>query len=273
MRAPEIVDHDSEESENEWEYVLAKTGKPLHLKNLDQIPDTGDSGKISHPNLESLISKIMNTVNLLESLLDREIFWERYEMYFSEPIDAVVAYGMGSFENSIVSRFQLAFLIALAKHTKPNALECFDPAMTITDMEIAKEFGVIPAALDNEEPPSVRKNVLVFMPHCDRVLHEWVLLHKLSSWHITFISNYFTAYAMEHPMWEAILPSITVEPFLVFQKDYTETIARKSVRTKQADKSREIPQSAFNDTAIQKVDPSSAPLIVEILNSLHKSLS
>lgn len=273
MRAPKI----HSQSDDEWEYVPVKgpKRKSAETKRFDNYTTTDDKQSDDVCRRQDFLrERIESTLTLLESVLLREKFWERYDPLF-HGIESIVAYGIGSPENSIASRFQFSMLIALFRHIPCNRILCFDPAMTRPDMEVAKEYGITPSNLDESVSTTCHPKikVLLFMPHCDRVLYEWVLRNKLNAWDITFISNNFSAYTLEHTAWERVLPFLSVLPFLIFDKDYTDTFARKSLRTKHSDKSSEIPSCAFNDIAIQVVNPSNAHEILDILHSCSEDES
>ena len=265
MKPPQVYS-DSSEDENKWEFIPTRNKDQVsRLHTTPHMTEASDA-QCDPYQLDSLRGKMKSTVDVLKSILLRENFWERYSPYF-KGVETVVAFGIGSPQNSVASRFQFAMLIALCQQLKCAGSKCFDPVMTKSDMDLAIEYGFVPLHRDTEDSSIVsssKSKVLLFMPHCDRSLYEWVFQHKLRTWDATFISNYFSTYSSEYSLWEKSISCLTVEPFLLFEKDWVGKISRKSATAKRADKSTEIPNYAFNDMAIQRFNEGTISFIVDI---------
>lgn len=246
----ESASSSSDESEAEWCTIPVSKSKARghHVNQVGPTPQA---------DVETARAAISRAVEVLSVVLDRESFWERYGSYFPESLECVVrGYGIGSPSNSNVSCFQIAMLILIMKRVKAKQIWCFDPVMNETDLDIISSYGIQTKLRDEEtEDQRLDLPIILFMPHCDRSLYEWTIGTRfpvLPSGSF-FVSNWFSAYTVQHEGWDKVVEYFNMEPFLVFSKDY-ERIVDGCMKPKRntAEKSEEVPYQAFNDLAFVK---------------------
>lgn len=257
QKAP-VIDVDaapSSSSDGEWSMIPTRIGRPMNASSKEKnviIP-------IPQSDIESARSAVRAAVVTLKEVLDREGFWERYASNFCESKQYELrGYGIGSPSNSNISCFQLAMLILIKEKTRANINWCFDPVMNDTDMIVISEYG-IDTALRDEDCHDVSSScpVILFMPHCDRTLYEWILATRFPVLPAGsfLISNWFSAYSIQHKGWEEVLKIFTEKPFLIFKKDFERLEDKhQKIKHRAAEKSTEIPYQAFNDLAFVSTD-------------------
>ena len=90
-------------------------------------------------------------------------------------IESLVAYGLGSLNDNLITQYQFACALALRNELNINkSIEIFDPSMGKEDSAIASELGceVIP---HNEEAKRIAfRKTLFFMPHCRYSLYAFI---------------------------------------------------------------------------------------------------
>ena len=272
MKAPRLdfSDSSASSSEDEWDVVPVSRRRTTQAVSHDQ----------SHivPPMESVDSDfvrnaLFDTIDIIDRVLDLQEFFARYTEYLVDTT-IIAAYGVGSISSSALSRFQLALMIAILKHTKCDSCFFFDPVISGAEIAIIESFGIKAAVRDAEcRPFCCDTKILFFMPHCDRELYEWVLMHKLSAdFEAVFVSNCFSNYTLQYPVWESIISNFSQELLLIFKADFDKyKMGNERFNPKTAERSQVVPFAAFNDLAFITVEQSSLDCIVETLQNHRRT--
>eukprot|EP00871_Galdieria_phlegrea_P004562 jgi/Galph1/5106/GphlegSOOS_G3777.1 len=138
-------------------------------------------------------------------------------LLFSKSVNEIVCYGLGSFERSLISKYQLALAKLLSDHCflekekrSETRLSCliYDPVMSLVDTELCKNLGfVVPTCKEDIqhciESRTIKQNgkaemrTLFFMPHCGRSLYNAVLEANWKPFwlrYVVIIGNSFSFY-------------------------------------------------------------------------------
>ena len=113
-------------------------------------------------------------------------------------IESMIAYGLGSVNDNLISQYQFACALALRNELNINAsLEIYDPAMGREDAAIASELGCEVIPHNEEAKRVVLRKTLFFMPHCGFNLYNGLMW---SNWgehmkNLVVVGNSFSQYA------------------------------------------------------------------------------
>ena len=273
QKAP-VIDFSSSESEPDevWDVVPVSRKHRKHVGShtvfcADAQPRSQSPHDIS-VHVSSVHVRVNAAVSSLTTVLEREGFWTRYDARFMG-VDTILAYGIGSVENSMFSLFQFAFLLVLKGRIESHAVcKFFEPVMTEVDRQVIESYGVSAARKDSDRSHAESDGrVLFYMPHCDRTLYEWVLANKVGGDNSVFISNLFSFYTLQFPTWEKLMPLFTEDPMLLFKKDSDRygVVAARPFTARVASKSDEVPFQAFNDLAFLEVIQSKFAAVSQII--------
>ncbi|XP_054714686.1 SRR1-like protein [Uloborus diversus] len=85
----------------------------------------------------------------------------------------VICYGLGNFASSVMSRYQLGFLLAL-KGTlgTTGCTQVYDPIFSKQEVAFLEEVGLDVLEVDEEAKRTVKRTTIFFMPHCDLHLYN-----------------------------------------------------------------------------------------------------
>lgn len=211
-----------------------------------------DPKDINERDIERLFAKITKTVKRMRGVLEREGFWQRYTEYLGR-FDCLRAYGIGSMESSLASRFQFSLLILLRERIGAMNSYFYDPYVSVTDIQVIKKFGMTYFPTDTLPDPERSKSAeFMFMPRCCRYIYEWTLANRVKHKESVFLSNPFSSYSTDHATWSVVLSKFSEEPLMIFAKDYK----RRDRETRTARFSHEIPFEAFCGLAFMKITAS-----------------
>ena len=274
MRAPRVdLESSSSSSEAEsWAFVPVRRGNIIR-RNHENAKDTEEAS--DNIDIDELREAVTKTLQTLTPLLEREGFFDRYDSYW-EGATVVAAYGVGSISNSSLARFQLALMLAIVQRSKISQCFFFDPVLSKTEIRLLESLHVKSALRDLELTPFCDNGkTLFFMPHCDRELYEWVLMHKLSpNSDAVFVSNCFSNYALKSPTWELIVPFFDEELLLLYSSDYQKYLLRKNrFAARAAEKSGQVPFGAFNDLGFIRVHRGRQDFITQALVRMEQNCS
>lgn len=272
MKAPRLdfSDSSASSSADEWDVVPLSRRRTRDGVSHGQAPIVPPTESVDP---DFVRNALLDSIDIIDRVLDQQDFFARYTEYLVDTT-IIAAYGVGSISSSALSRFQLALMIAILKHTKCDSCFFFDPVITDAEVAIIESFGIKAAARDSEcRPFSCDTKILFFMPHCDRELYEWVLMHKLSAdVAAVFVSNCFSNYTLQYPVWESIISDFSQELLLIFKADFDKyKLGNERFNPKTAERSQVVPFAAFNDLAFITVDQSRLDCIVKTLQNHRRT--
>ena len=273
MKAPVIDTGESSGSEDEWEYVPRRKWNNSHTHLSSQRNDSSTSTEIVEEAINSFWDKLHVVKNQLAEILENEDFWERYLGLFSK-CETIAAYGIGSFSESRASLFQFCLLLILIDRLDlDERVEFHEPQLVSLDVAVLSRLGFI---VNPDRCASRRstKNILCYMPHCDRVLYEQVLYDLIvQGCEFTLLSNLLTSYGTEFETWRKVNLHLYETMLLVWKRDWERFQSVKELRTsgrfkaKIAQASETLPFEAFNDLAIISMKSSSTSVLRDLIEA------
>ncbi|XP_069677883.1 SRR1-like protein isoform X2 [Periplaneta americana] len=86
-------------------------------------------------------------------------------------IKEIICYGLGSFADSVTSRYQFALLLALKEHFSTSVL-IYDPIFNDTEIDVLKELGCQVITINEEGKHKIQSHhfTLLYLPHCPKQL-------------------------------------------------------------------------------------------------------
>ncbi|XP_062582514.1 SRR1-like protein [Saccostrea cucullata] len=109
----------------------------------------------------------------------------------------IVTYGLGNFAECLISRYQLALLLALREDLQisPPGVQLYDPKFFTAEKEVLSEFGFHVLSENEEGKRSCDSSTLFYMPHCGKSLYNNLLFANWSPdrlCHLIIIGNSFS---------------------------------------------------------------------------------
>ncbi|XP_056008981.1 SRR1-like protein isoform X2 [Ostrea edulis] len=116
----------------------------------------------------------------------------------------IVTYGVGNFAECLISRYQLALLLALRDNLQvsPNDVLLYDPKFFEAEKELLSSLGLQVLSENEEGKRQCEKTTLFYMPHCGKSLYNNLLS---ANWtpdrlcHLIIIGNSFTNMVQNFP--------------------------------------------------------------------------
>lgn len=92
-------------------------------------------------------------------------------------IQELVCYGLGSFSESYIARYQLVFLLLVIEEMEIPLCNChiFDPQFTEEEKVILQEFGLNIIVENEVGKRRCNRRTLFYMPHCGKALYNNLL--------------------------------------------------------------------------------------------------
>lgn len=117
-------------------------------------------------------------------------------------MEELVIYGLGSMDDSVVSRWQLALALTLrhllTSHDKaPIKTSSYDPAFGPCDLLLMRSLGIEVIEENEECRRLAHAPTFFYMPHCEHHLYESLVIHNLSSGllsNVIILGNSFKRY-------------------------------------------------------------------------------
>ncbi|XP_061197815.1 SRR1-like protein [Saccostrea echinata] len=109
----------------------------------------------------------------------------------------IVTYGLGNFAECLISRYQLALLLALREDLQipPSDVLLYDPKFFMAEKEVLSDFGFHVLSENEEGKRQCGSSTLFYMPHCGKSLYNNLLFANWSPdrlHHVIIIGNSFT---------------------------------------------------------------------------------
>ncbi|ORX98484.1 hypothetical protein K493DRAFT_406578 [Basidiobolus meristosporus CBS 931.73] len=101
----------------------------------------------------------------------------------------IICYGVGSFEQSRTSQFQLGLILLLRELLQfKGKLHSYDPVLTEIDLEVLQHYGIELIKTNEQAKRSVSGPTLFYMPHCGKTLYNNLLA---SNWSRKAVANVY----------------------------------------------------------------------------------
>ena len=214
------------EMADEWTVVKGgKKGgssKPPAAKHATHPPP---QPRMNHPSDEAAdrerASRLHQTINEMRVKLSSSLVYQSLQSALDNAgnlqgcniqVGEMVIYGLGSMEDSLTSRWQLALALALpglltlnslstaAAHDKLDSslqIYAFDPAFGPCDLLLMKSLGIQVIQENEECRRFASRPTFFYMPHCEGYLYESLVTHNLSHGllaNVIILGNSFSRY-------------------------------------------------------------------------------
>lgn len=119
-------------------------------------------------------------------------------------IKQIVCFGIGRIRHCIVSRYQLAYILALRSHLEVATIQFHEPLLTHQhDTELLNALDCELIATNCEGKLNIDSTTLAFLPHCPKQLINNLLWKNWSAdalQHIILIGNSFASIVQQTPV-------------------------------------------------------------------------
>ena len=168
-------------------------------------------------------------------------------------LEELIIYGLGSMEDSIVSRWQLALALALRDLLSPQAsallkTSAYDPAFSPCDLLIMQSLSIDVIQVNEECRRLAQTPTFFYMPHCEHHLYDGLVSLNLSAGllkNVIILGNSFERYGESL---NGLKPRQIMD--LVARGCINEIDIPSDVPKRSRDDEPPYPEGAFNNTSL-----------------------
>ncbi|KAK9719973.1 hypothetical protein K7432_004456 [Basidiobolus ranarum] len=142
---------------------------------------------IKQVSADSVIELVEDRVDTLKHSEFYSQLKEIIETCHISNLEDIICYGVGSFEQSRTSQFQLGLVLLLRESLKiKGKMYSYDPVLTKIDLEVLQHYDIELIKVNEQAKRKVTALTLFYMPHCGKTLYNNVLA---SNWSREDIKN------------------------------------------------------------------------------------